>query len=267
MFCYQCEQTAKGTGCTYLGVCGKDGTTATLQDLLVHASKGIAMYTHRARQLGSSDRTLDRFIVEALFTTVTNVNFDPARMWQWLHRAVDTRNRAMLLYNQACARAGKPAETLGGPAAWVMARDLTALSQQGEEVGILKRREKLDPDVASLQELLVYGLKGTAAYAEHARVLGYEDDAIYASFAEHLNYLTEAKQTVPELLRRCLDAGALNLKVMELLDKANTTTFGHPAPAQVRVEPVKGKAILVSGHDLLDLKKLLEQTEGKGINI
>jgi hydroxylamine reductase len=267
MFCYQCEQTAKGSGCTYLGICGKDGATAGLQDLLVHAAKGVAMYARRARELGAPDREADAFLVEALFTTMTNVNFDPSRLWQWLRRAMDVRDKVKQKYLDACARAGRKPESLAGPAQWVLARDLPALAAQGEEVSILKRREKLDPDVAGLQELLIYGLKGTSSYVDHAHLLGKEDDGLYAGIEDHLDYLTRENQTVDELVRRCLEVGALNLKAMELLDAAHTQTFGHPQPTRVRVEPVKGKAILVSGHDLRDLQDVLEQTQGKGINV
>jgi hydroxylamine reductase len=267
MFCFQCEQTAKGTGCTAIGVCGKDSTTAALQDLLLHAAKGISMYAHRARKLGAKDAAVDHFVLEALFTTVTNVNFDPARMWQWLFKGQELLAKSKKLYTDACAKAGKQPESLNGPAAWTLGKDAAAAAKQGEDVGIPKRREGTDADIASLQELLTYGLKGAAAYMEHARILGKEADDVYGSFEDHMAYLGEPKQTVDELLKRCLDCGALNFKVMELLDNGHVETFGHPEPTEVRVEPVKGKCILVSGHDLPDLKKLLVQTEGKGINI
>jgi len=267
MFCFQCEQTAKGSGCTAIGVCGKDDTTAALQDLLLHAAKGISQYAHRARQLDARDPEIDLFVVRALFTTVTNVNFDPARMWQWLFKAKDIQTKAKKLYTEACAKAGKQPEALSGPATWELGNDVTAAAKQGEAVGIPKRREALDPDIASLQELLTYGLKGAAAYMEHAHTLGKDADDAYGAFIDHLSYLGDPNQTLDELLKRCLDCGALNLKVMELLDHGHVETFGHPEPTEVRVEPVRGKCILVSGHDLPDLKKLLEQTEGKGINI
>jgi len=267
MFCFQCEQTAKGSGCTAIGVCGKNNTTAALQDLLLHAAKGVSQYAHRARQLGAHDPALDHFVIEALFTTVTNVNFDPDRLWQWLAKGEELLKKAKKLYTDACAKAGKQPESLTGPATWTLGKDTADAAQQGEQVGILKRREGLDPDISSLQELLTYGLKGAAAYLEHARILGKDADAVYAAFEDHMAYLAEPQQTVDELLKRCLDCGALNLKVMELLDAGHVETFGHPEPTEVRVEPVKGKCILVSGHDLPDLKKLLEQTEGKGINV
>jgi len=267
MFCYQCEQTVKGTGCTSLGVCGKDATTAALQDLLIYATEGISMYAHRARELGASVREIDVFVIEALFTTVTNVNFDPDRVLKMLARAAEIKDRAKKLYEDAALKAGKTPEQLTGPAAWVPAADREGLVRQGEAVSIMKRRETLGDDVAGLRELLTYGLKGTAAYADHAQILGQEDDAVYATFHDMLNFLAKDNPTADELVSRCLAVGELNLKVMELLDKANTGAYGHPVPTPVRVEPVKGKAILVSGHDLKDLEELLKQTEGKGINV
>jgi len=267
MFCYQCEQTSKGTGCTVAGVCGKDAVTATLQDLLLYATKGITMYAHRARELGARDREVDVFCLEALFSTVTNVDFDPARLQALLVRAGQMRDRAKSLYEQACHRVAQTPAEFGGPAGWQPASDLEGLVRQGEEVSIVKNREQFGEDIAGLQALLLYGLKGAAAYADHAQILGVEDDAVYAGFHEGLDFLTRENPTVEALVGMCLKTGELNLKAMELLDTANTGTFGHPVPTSVRVTPVKGKAILVSGHDLKDLEELLKQTEGKGINV
>jgi hydroxylamine reductase len=267
MFCYQCEQAAMGTGCTKQGICGKDATTATLQDLLLHATKGISMYAHRAAELGVHDREVDVFTIEALFTTVTNVDFDPERLRGWLVRAAEVKKKAKGMYENAASDAGKTPETLGGPAAWEPASELSDLVCQGMEVGIERRRETTDPDILSLQEIVTYGVKGAAAYADHAQFLGKEDPAVYAMFHEALNLLTKPNPTVDELLGMALKTGELNLKAMELLDAANTGAYGHPEPTAVRIEPVKGKAILVSGHDLKDLETLLKQTEGKGINI
>jgi len=266
MFCYQCEQTAKGRGCTVSGVCGKDPETAALQDLLVYATKGLSMYAHKARELGVRDRDVDVFTTEALFTTITNVNFDPERLRGLLIRAAVLRDQAKRLYEEACREAGRTPETLSGPAVWMPADDLNGLIQQGEEIGIPTRKEALGEDVTGLQELITYGLKGMAAYADHAQILGREDDGVYAFFHEALNFLTET-HTAEELTAMALKCGEVNLKVMELLDTANTGAYGHPVPTPVRIEPIRGKAILISGHDLKDLKALLEQTEGKGINV
>ena len=267
MFCYQCEQTAKGTGCTIAGVCGKNETTAKLLDLLLYATKGISMYAHRARELGISDRRIDVFTIEALFTTVTNVDFDPEHIQPLISKAAEMRDRAKSLYEGACAKAVRTAEELGGPAAWTPAGDLDGLLRQAEGISVPTRKEALGEDITGLQELLTYGLKGAAAYADHAQILGQEDDDVYAAFHEGLDYLTKPNPTAGELVARCLKAGELNMKAMELLDAANTGAYGHPVPTEVRIEPVKGKAIAVSGHDLKDLEELLKQTQGKGINV
>jgi len=267
MFCYQCEQTARGTGCTVQGVCGKLPEVAALQDLLIHALKGIAMYAHRARQLGAKDNRIDAFVPEAAFATLTNVNFDPASFHTRLTTAAAARDKAKTLYQDACKRAGKTPEELAGPAAWTPAADLDSLVQQGQEVSIQKRIDAHGEAVAGLQEAIVYGVKGAGAYAHHARILGKEDDGAYALFHELLDFLATEPTDTDALLANALKAGELNLKAMELLDAANTETYGSPEPTQVRVTPVRGKAIVVSGHDLKDLEELLKQTEGKGINV
>jgi len=259
MFCYQCEQTAGGTGCTKMGVCGKEPEAAELQDLLVYAAEGIAQYAHCARQQGVSDREIDLFVVEALFSTVTNVNFDADRLEALLVRAGEIINKSASLCEQA---------SFEGPAKWQPAADRAGLLAQAREISIAKRAESLGEDVTGLQELIMYGLKGTAAYADHAHILGQEDDEVFGFFHEALDFLTGPKSTdVDALVAMALKVGEVNLKVMGLLDKANTGTYGHPEPTPVRVTPVAGKAILVSGHDLNDLDELLKQTEGKGINV
>ncbi|NLW84693.1 MAG: hydroxylamine reductase [Phycisphaerae bacterium] len=268
MFCYQCEQTAGGKGCARIGVCGKDNDTALLQDLLIHAVKGISMMMHRAAALGVKDREVDHFVTEALFTTVTNVNFDPVRIEAILGQAGVMLQRAKSLYQSAAQKAGTSVESLGGAANWQTPANRTEMLRQAEDLSIAKKLETNGPDVTGLQELIVYGLKGTAAYADHAMILGVEDDSVYAFFYEALNFLTGPKATdVDALVAMALKVGEVNLTVMGLLDKANTEGFGHPEPTVVRVTPVKGKAILVSGHDLLDLAEVLRQTEGKGINV
>ena len=264
MFCYQCEQTAGGEGCTIRGACGKDPETAALQDLLVYAAEGVAQYAHRARQAGAVDHAIDVFVLEALFTTVTNVNFDPERVAAWIQRAAVMRDRAKKLYEEA---AGGDAETLDGPARFAPSGDLNGLIAQGQGHSIVKRMESPGPDVTGLQELILYGLKGAASYADHAQILGVEDDGVYGAFHEVLSYLADNPSDVAELTTTALRVGELNLTVMQLLDKANTDAYGHPEPTQVRTTGVKGKAILVSGHDLKDLDLLLQQTEGKGINV
>jgi hydroxylamine reductase len=267
MFCYQCEQVSKGTGCTKIGTCGKDEQTAALQDLLIYAVKGIAQYARRARLLGAQDRAVDLFVIEALYTTVTNVNFDPLRLQAMIGRAGEVIKKARDLYESACRKAGKVAERLTGPATWEPAEDLAGLERQGVRASFVERRDRYGADVAGLQELLLYGVKGAAAYANHAMILGQESDEVHAFFQEALDYLTNDHPTVDELLSLCLQCGGVNLNVMGLLDAAHTGAYGHPVPTFVRVEPVKGKAILVSGHDLKELDELLKQTDGQGINV
>jgi len=267
MFCYQCEQTAGGTGCTRVGVCGKEAGTADLQDLLVHAAKGVAMYSRRARGLGVADKDADVFVLEALFATVTNVDFDPRRLEAMLRRSVAVRERVRAAYEKASRAAGREPERLGGPAAWTPAGDLEGLVGQGRGVALDKTIVKLGDDLGGLYSLVLYGLKGMAAYADHAQILGVEDDEVYAFFHETLDFLSGTTLSSEGLLAKALEVGGMNLKVMELLDRANTSAYGHPEPARVRITPRKGKAILVSGHDLKDLEAVLKQTEGKGINV
>jgi hydroxylamine reductase len=267
MFCYQCEQTVKGTGCTSFGVCGKDPESSALQDLLVHAAEGISQYAHRTRQLGVADRDTDIFVVEALFTTITNVNFDPGRLETQVRKAAVIKESARRRYETACKAKGVAVETLQGPAAWLPAAGLQGLVKQGADVSPEKLTAARGSDVAGTQDLILLGLKGVAAYADHALVLGKEDDSVYAFIHEALDFLVTPKPTMDQLLGYALKTGEVNLKVMELLDAANTGAYGNPVPTPVRVTPVKGKAILISGHDLKDLEALLKQTEGRGIHV
>jgi hydroxylamine reductase len=267
MFCYQCEQTAKGTGCTAHGVCGKDPETAALQDLVIHVAEGVSQYAHRARPLGVTHRPADLFVVEALFATVTNVDFDPKRVAELIHRGATIRREIKQAYASACQKAGKQPEPLAQDAAIEPANDLDEMIRQGEAVTIQKRIDALGDDVAGLQELITYGLKGMAAYVDHAQILGVEDEGVYAFIHEAMDFLAGNPSDVDALVGMALRVGEVNLKAMEMLDAANTGAYGHPEPTEVRVTPVKGKCIVVSGHDLKDLKMLLEQTEGKGINV
>jgi hydroxylamine reductase len=249
-------------------VCGKDARTAALQDLLVYAAKGISMYAKRARDLGASDRDLDVFVVEALFTTVTNVNFDPQRLAGLLARAAELKDRAKELYEETCRKAGRDPELLAGPAAWTPAGSIEDLIRQGGEVGAADREQAAArADAAGIRDLILFGLKGMAAYADHAQILGVECSKVYAFFHEALDFLNRADTDVNTLLGMALKVGEVNLRVMEMLDQANTGAYGHPSPTKVRVSPVRGHAILVSGHDLRDLEELLKQTAGTGINV
>lgn len=267
MFCYQCEQTLKGSGCTQRGICGKDPDTAVLQDLLIYATKGISQYAHRARKLGESSRDIDVFTIEALFSTITNVNFDPERVKDLIMVAYDKLDKARAMYENACKKARVQPEDLDGPVRWRPESSMQGLIRQGEEIGIDKRKKALGDDITGLAELLTYGLKGVAAYLDHAQILGKEDDKAYAFIHEALDFIAGDGLTIDDLVGMCLRCGEVNLKAMELLDSANTGTYGDPVPTKVRIEPVKGKAILVSGHDLKDLEEILKQTQGKGINV
>ena len=267
MFCYQCEQTAKGQGCSQIGVCGKDDNTATLQDLLIHSLKGVSMFAHRAAKLGVRDASIDEFVVEALFATLTNVNFDPVSVAALIEQSAKTRDRARELYLGASAAKGLQPEHFNGASKFSPAPSLDGLISQGKLCGIPGAREANGSEVANLQELILYGIKGVAAYAEHARQLGGTDAGVHATIHEVLDFLTQPAPSLDELLGCALKVGELNFRVMQLLDKANTDAFGNPTPTPVRLHATPGKAILVSGHDLADLAALLEQTKDTGIQV
>lgn len=271
MFCYQCEQTDRTgarPGCASAkGNCGKDSTTADLQDLLVHAVKGIAQYGAIARTMGEPDREAERFVLYAMFTTLTNVNFHAARFVALLREAAQTRDRVKAACEAHARAAGTAPPVLHGPAEWQPADDLAGLLKQAASVGIDAGLDTVGADIVGLRALVLYGLKGVCAYAHHAQVLGYERDDIYEGVDAALAFLAGNPADVDALLAHALDLGRLNLTVMELLDNANTGRFGVQQPSAVRVSPVAGKAILVSGHDLGDLHALLEQTAGTGIQV
>ena len=271
MFCYQCEQTDRTgarPGCASAkGNCGKDSTTADLQDLLVHAVKGIAQYGAIARTMGVPDREAERFVLYAMFTTLTNVNFHAARFVALLREAAQTRDRVKAACEAHARAAGTAVPVLHGPAEWQPADDLAGLLKQAASVGVDAGLDTVGADIVGLRALVLYGLKGVCAYAHHAQVLGYERDDIYEGVDAALAFLAGNPADVDALLAHALDLGRLNLTVMELLDNANTGRFGVQQPSAVRVSPVAGKAILVSGHDLGDLHALLEQTAGTGIQV
>ncbi|MFM0327386.1 hydroxylamine reductase [Caballeronia glebae] len=271
MFCYQCEQTDRTNGqpgcASAKGNCGKDATTADLQDLLVHALKGIGQYAALARGLGESDREADRFILFGLFTTLTNVNFDAARFTAFLREAATTRDRVRARCEELAQARGTTIQPLSDAAAWQPGASLPELLAQASTVGIQEGLKELGVDVIGLRALVLYGLKGVAAYAHHARVLGFESEEVYAGVEATLDFLARHPTDVNALLSHALELGQLNLKVMELLDAANTGRFGIPQPTPVRMTPVAGKAILVSGHDLGDLHALLEATKGTGVKV
>jgi hydroxylamine reductase len=264
MFCYQCEQTARGTGCTTFGACGKDPSVAAMHDLLTCAAKRVASVAWPARQLGVAHEAADRFVVKALFTTVTNVNFDIERLAKLVRRGRELTDELSVLWEQAAKEQGVEADI----------PTLSAIPETTEDMVIRGLSLALDPreaaagvDVMGLRDLVMYGLKGMAAYADHAQILGFDDQTVFDFFIETLAWLQASPTDIGELTARALEVGKVNVTVMALLDQANTTTYGHPVPTPVNIAPVKGKAILISGHDLKDLYSLLKQTEGTGINV
>ncbi len=265
MFCFQCEQTGKGTGCTVAGVCGKDAVTARLQDLLVYECKEISFWADRARRLRIGSPDIDRFVVEGLFTTVTNVNFDADTIVERIHRGADMIDLAREMIGDAAMANGIEPEKIDRPVPDFRGGEdeLLALAMK---IGVQERMAGRGPDATGLEELITYGLKGLCAYLDHAMVQGRFSDNAQAFVLSALASLLEP-QSVGDLTALALKVGEVNLEVMGLLSEANTGHYGHPVPTKVRVTPVKGHAILVSGHDLPDLEALLKQTEGKGINI
>ncbi len=262
MFCFQCEQTAKGTGCTKIGVCGKKPDVAALQDLLIYALKGLSQVAVEGRKVGVSDRDVNVFTCEATFSTLTNVDFDPDRFVQLLRRCVELREQL----KEKVASAGGSTQFPDGPATFDLGSNREEMIRQGEMHGVLSNGE-MDEDRRSLRETLIYGLKGVAAYADHAQILGKEDEEVYSFMHRALASSLNTQMGLEEWVGLVLDCGRANLKAMELLDAANTGRYGHPVPTEVPLGARKGKAILVSGHDLKDLEQILQQTEGKGINV
>jgi hydroxylamine reductase len=262
MFCFQCEQTAKGEGCTKVGVCGKSHEVASLQDLLIYSVKGISQYAIEGRKVGVVDSEVNGFTCEACFSTLTNVDFDPARFVEFINKSVSLRES---LAAKVKAAGGKT-DFGDGPAVFQPANTQEEMIAQGEKVGI-KSDPTIDPDILSLQQTIIYGIKGICAYTDHARILGQEDDKVYAFIHEALAATLDKSLGVNELVGLALKCGETNLRAMELLDAGNTGKYGNPVPTKVPLGPKKGKAIVVSGHDLQDLEEILKQSEGKGINV
>lgn len=278
MFCYQCEQTDRTPtderpglpivglpGCaTARGNCGKDATTADLQDLLLYVVQGIGQYAKRARASGVPDDAATEFALFAVFTTLTNVNFTATRFVTLIREAAEVRDRVRGAYEAA---AGDAAEPLIGPAALIPAPDTDGLLLQAAAVGVTEGRAEVGDDVIGLRALNLYGLKGVCAYAHHAAALGRVSTDVLTQVEDALDYLASGPTDAAGLLDHALGLGTLNLGVMALLDAANTGAFGVPVPTPVRVNPTAGKAVLVSGHDLHDLAAVLKATSGTGINV
>ncbi len=261
MFCYQCEQTAKGEGCTKIGVCGKQPDTAELQDLLVFALKGLSQVAMAGREKNVVDTKVGRFISEAMFSTLTNVNFDPERIAGLVKDTVELRDELKSKVSQAGGSV--PASEAVG---FVPENTMEGMVSQGEKHGGIADKDP-NEDIHSLKETVIYGIKGICAYADHAAILGQEDDAVYEYVQRALASTLREDLSLEQWIELAMECGRTNIRAMELLDAGNTGTYGHPEPTKVPLGPKKGKAILVSGHDLKDLEMLLKQTEGKGINI
>eukprot|EP00829_Urostomides_striatus_P002998 TRINITY_DN1344_c0_g1_i1.p1 TRINITY_DN1344_c0_g1~~TRINITY_DN1344_c0_g1_i1.p1 ORF type:complete len:560 (-),score=127.10 TRINITY_DN1344_c0_g1_i1:62-1741(-) len=264
MFCYQCEQTQDGKGCTLIkGVCGKTSPVAALQDMLIEVLKKISTYASLCRSVGIADKALDRWILEAIFSTLTNVNFDEKRFDEYLRLAAFHLKTARDRYLAECEKKKiVPKAVKNGD--WEYKPFLTTLIEEGR-LHVLPKQDE-DWDIASTKNLTLFGIKGAAAYLHHAVVLGFEDEKISEDFQMIISKLI-TKMTFEEAIGLALKTGDLCYRVMELLDRANTQSYGTPIPTQVRMSPVKGKCILVSGHDLRDLDILLKQTKDKGVNV
>jgi len=262
MFCYQCEQTAKGEACTKAGVCGKPADVAALQDLLTYALTGLSLVAVEGRKVGINDHDIDKFICGALFSTLTNVSFDADRFAALLRQCAQYREALLVKVKDA----GGNITFAHDSVSFKPAGTTEKMVVQGEKVG-LKSYPAVSEDVLSLKHIALFGMRGIAAYADHAEILGKDDPAVYAFMQEGLAQLVNEKITLDEGINLVLKCGEINLRAMELLDAAHTDTYGHPVPTKVPLGSKKGKAILVSGHDLKDLEELLKQTMKKGIYV
>jgi len=263
MYCVQCEQSNKGGCAVKVGSCGKTADVADMQDVLLRLMEGVSVYADRAARVGAQDAAVNAFTPHAWFTTLTNVNFDARRFDGLIAEALALRERARTLAEAA----GADLSDLPEPATWNPGTTASEIAAAAPMAAIQRFMDRDGPSIVGLRNLILYGLKGTAAYSEHARVLGTEEAAVSAEFHRISAFLAADPTDMNALLTEALAVGALNLKVMELLDAANTGRFGHPEVTMVRMSPVKGKAILVSGHDMGDLEAILQQTAGKGINV
>ena len=259
MFCYQCQETAKGTGCTVRGVCGKTSDVANLQDLLLFILKGIAHYRVQLRALDAVDHSADRFILDGLFMTITNANFDKQRFVEKIKEAIKLREQ---LKQTFLDKGGNPEKITFEGAFWT-ADSLEEMESKAGHVGVLSTENE---DIRSLKEMLTYGIKGMAAYTEHAYNLGHENPSIY-EFIDRGLIATTLPLSADQLVQMVLECGKNGVDAMALLDKANTDTYGNPEITKVDIGVRKNPGILISGHDLRDLYELLEQTEGTGVDV
>ncbi len=262
MYCNQCEQTAKGIACTTVGVCGKKENLADIEDVLIYALCGMSLFANEARQKGIIDEAVDRFTMEAVFSTLTNVNFDAERFVVLINKAVELRESL----KGRVAEAGGAVDFDHPAAAFAPADSAAGLAQQGADLQFIPNLDA-DENVRSLKQTLLYGLKGIAAYTDHASILGQNDPAIAGFMYEALAALLAEGLTIEACVPVAMKAGEINLRAMELLDAGNTGTYGNPVPTSVPLGHRPNKCILITGHDLHDLELLLKQTDGKGIDI
>mgnify|MGYP002276872964 CR=1 FL=1 len=259
MFCYQCQEAAKGTGCTIAGVCGKPGDVANLQDTLLFVLKGISWYNEKLRKENVNPAKVDKFVFDGLFSTITNANFDKGSFTKRIVKALQLRNE---LHSRCLATNIQLPSSLPEFAAW-NATSTEEFEAKAEEVGILSTENK---DIRSLRELIIYGVKGLAAYAEHAYNLNHKKDEIYA-FMQRALVATTEDLSVEELVALTLETGKYGVDVMALLDAANTSSYGNPEATKVNIGVRNNPAILISGHDMKDMEELLKQTEGNGVDV
>jgi hydroxylamine reductase len=264
MFCFQCQETAKNTGCTVKGVCGKPEETANLQDLLIFVLKGISVYGEKLKELGAADRTNDDFIAQGLFATITNANWDDARFAAMIQEGLQRRDRLKTKFLAAYKEKNGDDfnEALPEAATWT-ANDPATFTEKAKSVGVLATENE---DVRSLRELLTIGLKGVAAYADHAAILGFQKDEINDFMMEALASTTK-DLTVDEMVALVMKAGETAVSTMALLDEANTTAYGNPEITEVNIGVGKKPGVLITGHDLKDMEELLKQTEGTGVDV
>ncbi len=260
MFCYQCQEAAKGTGCTIKGVCGKSDEVSNLQDLLIFVSKGVSNWAILSRENNIDTNDANMFVMDALFATITNANFDDAAIRDLIHKGIAVRKKTQDAYISA---GGTHPEGMHSSAWWTPETE-EDLEKKAKLIGVLSID---DEDIRSLKELLIYGLKGMAAYAHHAMVLGYNETDIYGFIHKALNASIRTEIEVPELIDLVLECGKYGVDVMALLDKANTESYGNPEITSVNIGVKNKPGILISGHDLKDLEDLLEQTVGTGIDV
>ena len=260
MFCYQCQETARGTGCTMRGVCGKTADVANLQDLLIYTLKGISFYALAAKKAEMKTVEADKFIMDSLFATITNANFDKKDFVAYIQKALVVRETL----KQTMVQAGVVIDKITHDSALWTGKGETDFDAKAVSVGVLSTENE---DIRSLRELLTYGVKGIAAYAEHAYTLGYQNEAIFSFIEKALTETTNNALGADELVALVLECGKFGVDVMALLDQANTTTYGNPEITKVNIGVRKNPAILISGHDLKDMEELLEQTQGTGVDV